>query len=338
MKRPWLAPLAPLYAAGLAMRWAGVTPARLSWPVVSVGNLSVGGTGKTPFTIALVELLQREGVQVDVLSRGYGRKSGEPERVDPNGSAEQFGDEPLLIARKTGAPVYVARQRYRAGRMAESAAARLSTSPRVHLLDDGFQHRQLHRDVDILILNRQDWFEDSLLPGGDLREPRSVIQRATVIAISEDEPEIESDLSRSVPGTSERPSWSGPIWKFRREMVIPAIPESLKTRPVVAFCGIARPGQFFDGLARHGMQVAASHTFPDHHPYTRADVEMLLRLARTTGSGILVTTVKDFVRLGDLGSALDGTMPLFAADLRIVFSEEAEVVRQLMTALRTPAS
>src|SRR5277367_3799169 len=121
MKRPWLVPLVPLYAAGLAMHMAGfrlgaLPLRRLRWPVISVGNLSVGGTGKTPFTIALAKLLAREGWHVDVLSRGYGRKdTAAVRRVDTAGSAEEFGDEPLLIANSTAVPVYVAAERWRAG-------------------------------------------------------------------------------------------------------------------------------------------------------------------------------------------------------------------------------
>src|ERR1700752_4234048 len=184
MKRPWLAPLVPVYAAGAALRdlrirngWEPVR--RLRWPVVSVGNLSTGGAGKTPLAIALARLLTSRGFHVDVLSRGYGRTSREAARVSPDGTAAEFGDEPLLIARETGVPVYVALQRYQAGLLAEAEADAASAageqnigqseSPSAHLLDDGFQHRQLHRDVDILLMNRADW-HDSLLPAGNLRE------------------------------------------------------------------------------------------------------------------------------------------------------------------------
>ena len=125
MRRPWLAPLVPLYAAGLALRNRrienGSEPVRrLRFPVVSVGSLSAGGAGKTPLTIALAKALTRRGLTVDVLSRGFGRQSRLPARVDPNGTAEVFGDEPLLITLETGVPVYVATQRYEAGLLAEA--------------------------------------------------------------------------------------------------------------------------------------------------------------------------------------------------------------------------
>ncbi|HUV70223.1 MAG TPA: tetraacyldisaccharide 4'-kinase, partial [Terracidiphilus sp.] len=168
--RPLLAPLVPVYKLALALRelrlGSRLEPVRrLRLPVVSVGNLSAGGAGKTPLTIALAEALTRLGLSVDVLSRGYGRRSKAALRVDPNGSAEEFGDEPLLIAREAGVPVYVAAHRYEAGLQAEGAG--LSS---LHLLDDGFQHRQLHREVNFLLLDGRDW-NDGLLPAGNLREP-----------------------------------------------------------------------------------------------------------------------------------------------------------------------
>ena len=138
-----LAPLVPLYAAAvraknLAYERGWARPKRLRWPVVSIGNLSMGGSGKTPLTIRLAQLLRERGFAVDVLSRGYGRQSKVVERVTTGGSAEEFGDEPLLIAEAAGVPVFVGANRYRAGMLAEASAA----GPVLHLLDDGFQHRR----------------------------------------------------------------------------------------------------------------------------------------------------------------------------------------------------
>src|SRR2546421_1123612 len=151
--------------------------ARLKGPVVSVGNISVGGTGKTPFIIYLGELLKQRGIKFDVLSRGYGRASKGVRVVDAAGSAGEYGDEPLLIARKLDVPVIVGESRYHAGLRAEQRFG-----PHLHLLDDGFQHRQLHRDLDIVLLGEGD-LEDKLLPVGRLREPVSALERTdTVIA------------------------------------------------------------------------------------------------------------------------------------------------------------
>ena len=324
MKRPWLAPFTPLYAAGVALRNRrienGTEPVRrLRWPVVSVGNLSTGGSGKTPLTIALAKALAERGFHVDVLSRGYGRRSKLAARVLPGCSAEEFGDEPLLIARETGVPVYVARQRYEAGLLAEADGASGEPSRGdsgidlgVHLLDDGFQHRQLARDVDILLLNREDWL-DCLLPGGNLREPIRALRRATVVAIPATETELEAELRTWFMTWG----WQGPVWRLHRTMEVqPA------DGPVGAFCGIARPEQFFAGLEAAGLRIANRSAFPDHHGYTPADLRRLAASARAAGATVLVTTEKDQVRLGALASTLPASLPLKTAGLRVEIEEQ----------------
>src|ERR1051325_8724560 len=170
-------PLSLLFGAGVALRNTlydrGIFKVRrLTRPVISIGNISVGGSGKTPFVITLGELLKQRGISFDVLSRGYGRSSTKIAVVAPLGFPQQFGDEPLLIARKLQVPVIVGADRYRAGLLAEE-----KFSSRLHLLDDGFQHRGLHRDFDIVLLPQED-LEGTLLPTGRLREPRSSLRRA----------------------------------------------------------------------------------------------------------------------------------------------------------------
>jgi tetraacyldisaccharide 4'-kinase len=344
MKRPWLAPFTPLYAAGLALRnlriengWEPVH--RLRRPVVSIGNLSTGGSGKTPLTIALARALTQRGFQVDVLSRGYGRQGQLPARVLPDGTTEDFGDEPLLIARLTGVLVYVAGQRFEAGLLAEADACKnapcpiLSRSmrkggkprtttvdeenhpPIIHLLDDGFQHRQLHRDVDILLLDRQDW-TDSLLPAGNLREPLKAARRAGVITIPAVDPGLEAELKAW--------GWQGSVWRLHRKMEVPAVDGS-----VVAFCGIARPEQFFAGLEAAGLHIAARLAFPDHHRYTPADAKRFAAAARTAGATALITTEKDQVRLGKLASVFPESLPLKTASLRIEIEDESAAINWL---------
>ncbi len=323
MKRPWLAPFVPLYAAGLAWRSrrieSGSEPVRrLNWPVVSIGNLSSGGSGKTPLTIALAKVLAERGLHVDVLSRGYGRRSKLAARVDPGGAADEFGDEPLLIARKTGVPVYVAAQRYRAGLLAEAEAPD-SNGCAVHLLDDGFQHRQLHRDVDILLLNSQDW-ADSLLPAGNLREPLRAARRANAIAIPADDSALETRLRGW--------GWQGPIFRLHRRMAVPAI-----DGPVSAFCGIARPEQFFAGLEAAGLRLANRTAFPDHHTYTARDLDRLIATAQAAKAQALITTEKDEVRLGKLAQSTPLSMPLKTATLKIEIEDEARVLDWLVRGL-----
>jgi tetraacyldisaccharide 4'-kinase len=305
-------PLVPLYLAGAAFRWAGAKPSRLTRPVLSVGNVSVGGTGKTPFVIALAQLLGSQGISVDVLSRGYGRVSSSAERVDPDGSAEQFGDEPLLIARKAQVPVFVAARRFEAGTLAEQVP-----EAQLHLLDDGFQHRQLYRDIDIVIVNSED-LNDSVLPAGNLREPLSALRRASVFAVSSgDDAAVERIRQLGL---------SQPIWRFRREMLVPQV-----NGHVVAFCGIARPDQFFNGLEEAGVVLEARKVFSDHHRFTAKDGELLQGLVRQTGTVAFITTEKDQVNLGSLAAMI--SVPLLTAGLSVVFEDESGTIEWLRTRL-----
>jgi tetraacyldisaccharide 4'-kinase len=314
--RPWLAPLVPLYRLGLFAREValrtGLEPVRkLRWPVVSIGNLSAGGAGKTPLTIMLAQALTRRGLYVDVLSRGYGRRGTGAARVDAKGTAEAFGDEPILIAREAGVPVYVAAERYQAGLMAERALAPEGETFGVHLLDDGFQHRQLHRDVNILLLDGRDWSRERLLPAGNLREPLAAMRRADVLAI----PAAEATILE--PSLRSEGQWQGPVWRLQRTMDVPPI-----DGPVIAFCGIARPEQFFEGLRRAGLRLADCVAFPDHHRYTEADLDRLRKNARNAGAVSFVTTEKDRVRLGGLAAKLAESCPLQTARLRIEIDEQ----------------
>ncbi|HZB87082.1 MAG TPA: tetraacyldisaccharide 4'-kinase [Terracidiphilus sp.] len=340
MKRPWLAPLAPLYAAGAALRARVQTVQQLRWPVISVGNLSTGGTGKTPLTITLARALAARGYHVDVLSRGYGRLGSEAVRVDPTGTATGFGDEPLLIARTAGVPVYVASRRYDAGLLAEADFARQNDAPgqdrsgrhdahegqfsSAHILDDGFQHRQLARAVDVLLLNRADW-QDALLPAGNLRDPLRAALRASVIAIPAEDTALASELRAF--------GWSGPVWRLHRRMQAPAV-----SGAVAAFCGIARPEQFFAGLESAGLRLAARAAFRDHHAYTAADVARIAAAARAAGATALITTEKDLVRLGPLAAQFPPDMPLRTAQLTTEIEDHATSMDWLVAKLNaTPA-
>ncbi len=315
MRRPWLAPLVPLYAAGAALSARTLTVRQLGWPVVSVGNLSAGGAGKTPLTIALARLLAERGVQVDVLSRGYGRTTKEAVRVRLEGTAAEFGDEPLLIARAAGVPVYVAAQRYEAGMLAEAdaeAERRQSMGPDpaacAHILDDGFQHRQLARTVDILLVNREDW-HDVLLPAGNLREPLGGAKRADVLAIPGEDAALEDELLAW--------GWGGPVWRLHRHMNA-----QHGTGPVFAFCGIARPAQFFAGLETAGVRLVARRAFQDHHRYTERTASTLLAEARAAGATVCVTTEKDAVRMGGLAECFPPELPLRTVALTVAIEDE----------------
>jgi tetraacyldisaccharide 4'-kinase len=332
--RKLLLPLVPAYKLALWLREKRLgtraeTVRRLRSPVVSIGNLSTGGAGKTPLAIALAKALTQRGLQVNVLSRGYGRRSHLAIRVAPQGTAEEFGDEPLLIAREAGVPVYVARRRFDAGLLVEGDAAAIAflaekLKPVVHLLDDGFQHRQLARDVDILLLNREDW-QGALLPAGNLREPLSAIHRASVLAIPAGDPEFEAELKAW--------GWQGPIWRLRRTMEVPEV-----DGPVAAFCGIARPEQFFAGLESAGLQLALRNAFPDHHRYTAADLSRLAAAAHAAQAVALLTTEKDQVRLGSLIAAIPSSLPLQTVHLRIEIEHEDQAIAWLLAQLGPAAA
>jgi tetraacyldisaccharide 4'-kinase len=257
---------------------AGRVPIRrLRLPVISVGNISVGGSGKTPFVQTLGRWLNAQGIPFDILSRGYGRSSRGVLQVDPVGSAAHYGDEPLLLARSLKAPVFVGEDRYEAGLAAETFGERSSCPARVHILDDGFQHRRLHRDFDIVLVAHGD-LRGSLLPFGRLREPLSSLGRAQAVA-------APIDLAALLAEPN--------VWHLRRRLVLP---EPAPTRPL-AFCGLAHPRQFWQSLADIGIYPVGTFSFGDHHRYRALDIALLQRLARQYEANGFLTTEKDLVKL-----------------------------------------
>jgi len=268
---------------------------RLRGPTVSVGNLSLGGAGKTPFVILLGQLLQARGIDFDVLTRGYGRSSRGVAFVDPQGSPREFGDEPLLIARRLAVPVVVGEDRYAAGMAVEQ-----KFGPRMHLLDDGFQHRALARDFDIVLVTGDD-LHDRLLPAGRLREPLAALRRADAVVLS------------SAVKAEDLPLEKQLVWRTKRDIVLrdpPATP--------VAFCAIARPKQFFLQLRFAGCEPAAEAAFRDHHAYKESDIRDLLQLRQRCQAGGFVTTEKDAINLGEFMSQLQ---PLAVAPVKMELVE-----------------
>ena len=224
----------------------GVVRAReLSGPVISVGNLSVGGSGKTPFVMLLGEMLKNRGMPFDILSRGYGRTKRGVAKVEPGGSPQDYGDEPLLLARRLGVPVIVGEDRHEAGLFAEK-----SFGPQLHLLDDGFQHRGLARDFDIVLVTPED-ARDRLLPVGRLREPLNSLSRADAVVLTSG-----ASPGRFLPNDKL-------VWRVRRGISMTSVP----ARPIV-FCGIARPQNFLLQLRTAGVEPVAQAFFRDHHTYT----------------------------------------------------------------------
>ena len=284
--RRYLKPLARVYGGAIAAKeqlllrgW--LKQRQLTHPVISVGSLSAGGAGKTPIVVMLAELLVARGFEVRILTRGYGRSGSGIERVNAAGDGRRFGDEPLMMARRLPkTTVWVGADRFRAGRMSE--AREVAKANVVYLLDDGFQHRKLSRDVDVVLLTRQD-LSDALLPAGNLRETLGAMRRADVVVLREDE------------GFAGEISGKAATWFIRRELRF-AEGGARPARPV-AFCGVARPEGFFSMLAANGIDVVAVSVFRDHHTYSNRDIDDLIGLARMHGADGFVTTEKDSVKL-----------------------------------------
>ena len=264
---------------------SGVLPtSRLHHPVISIGNLTLGGTGKTPLVIAVAEGLRDRGFRPVVLSRGYGRTSRGVLVVGSQAAGwERWGDEPFLIRRRLGnVPVVVGANRYEAGLLAEKKQL-----GNVFLLDDGFQHRRLHRDVDIVTIDPMEWAAgEILLPVGRWREPKTSIGRAHAACVQE---------------VSNAPKPDLPIPSFLVQTAVhdiykedaPVPVETFKNHAVVAFAGIAKPERFFGALGELGISPIKCVRFRDHHHYSAREIEKL-------GGEMLITTEKDAIRLASV--------------------------------------
>jgi tetraacyldisaccharide 4'-kinase len=312
-------PLSSLFGLGVRTRNAlydrGIAAARtLGGPVVSVGNLSVGGSGKTPFVLLLGELLKTRGVKFDILSRGYGRKTRGVALVDPSGSAHDFGDEPLLMARRLKVPVIIGEDRHAAGVFAEQ-----KFGPQLHLLDDGFQHRSLARDFDIVLVTPED-VRDRLLPAGRLREPLTSLRRADAVVLTSGASPDSFPLQQKL------------VWKARRGIIPPQVP----VRPVV-FCGIARPKNFLTQLRTAGIEPVAEAFYRDHHSYSERDIRDLLDLRQRSQADGFVTTEKDAINLDGFLAALE---PLAVIPVKMELHDAANAVDTMLTRIaerRPPA-
>lgn len=266
---------------------------RLNHRVISVGNLAMGGSGKTPVVAALAALLRDRGRCPVVLTRGYARREpvdGVLVVSDGRSVREpvaRSGDEPQLLARKLpGVPVLVSADRYLAGLFAER-----HFHPTVSILDDGFQHLPLERDVDLLLVSRDD-LDDRVVPSGRLREPLIAGRVADALLVNGDEDDAAHVSAALGVSTAFRVATHfAPLRRVRDDA--PCAPEPGR---VVAFAGIARPERFFNALRSLGYDVARELRFPDHHWYTPRDVETIGAAARDAGAALVVTTEKDAVR------------------------------------------
>jgi tetraacyldisaccharide 4'-kinase len=288
-------------AASRRRRWYAADPSRqrrLKRPVISIGNLSAGGSGKTPIVQHLARLLMTCGERPAILSRGYARPKPSPGvTVVSDGSRvissfDTAGDEPLMLARALpGVPVVVCAERFLAGQHAEQ-----NLSATVHLLDDGFQHLKLFRDVDLLVVSGSD-LTDRVLPAGRLREPLSSAAAADALLVPADDVQaagrlthaLEVETAFAVRRRTDAPlsvTGGGEAWTV-------STGES-----VFAFAGVARPEQFFESVRAGGWKLAGTMAFSDHHVFTPADLVRVREAARTAGARVVMTTEKDAARLG----------------------------------------
>jgi tetraacyldisaccharide 4'-kinase len=303
-----LEPLSALYgtAASWRRRWYAHQPSRrrhLAHPVISVGNLRVGGSGKTPVVAHLARLLAARGERPSILSRGYAReRDADGVTVVSDGTGilatlAESGDEPLLLARTVPAvPVLVCAERALAGRLAEE-----QFGVTIHLLDDGFQHVRLARDVDLLLVDPGD-LEDRVLPAGRLREPVSSAAAADALVVAGVDARAAEALAGRLHvarGWAAAHSIGEPrlIRRDRRETPIGC------DIPAFAAAGIARPERFFNDLRVAGWQVVGTRIFRDHHRFQQRDIDRIVQDARRSGAALVLTTEKDAVRLEPLDLA-----------------------------------
>ena len=320
----------------------GVFKARpLPCRVISVGNIVVGGTGKTPAVIALAKHLQNEKVRVAILLRGYKRQSREKVTIVSDGervcaSLEESGDEAYMLARHlSGVPIVVSRQRYQAGQV---ALERFGVD--VLLLDDGFQHRQLARDVDILTVAAKRPLGSSarLLPAGTLREPPSAFRRADAILLTHtDMRHAKEKMKRLAPNALILESVHQPVClyplaanKDRKDMNILDAAKALEGKRILAVCGIGDPDAFVTTLMRCSPENVELLAYPDHYVYTEADFRQMDSVFQTAQADLIVTTQKDEGKLETFG--VDGKLPIFVLEIALVITEGvAELTEVLLS-------
>jgi tetraacyldisaccharide 4'-kinase len=326
----WLAPLAALYGGAAALRASLydrglLRRARLAGPVISVGNLSVGGSGKTPVVIRMAEILMEEGLPVSILSRGYGGAFAGDALVVGDGSrvladARQAGDEPALMARRLpGAVVAVGRRRDVVGRVVEARFG-----PRIHLLDDGFQHLRLARDLDVVCVRPSD-LVDRPLPAGRLRERPSALARANLVLVVDDPGRLVGDLPGSVVVFRLSHRVEGFVDPGGRPAAIPG-------RPFLV-SGIARPERFEADVRGLAAGVVGTARFRDHHRFTRAEAAAIFERAKAAGADSVVTTAKDEVRF----PPVDVDLPLLVLRISARIDDEAGFRDRLLRVARRAA-
>ena len=293
-----LSPIGALYGRSVRLKKAVTQPYRPEARVVCVGNLTAGGTGKTPVAIAIGRMLMARGKKIAFLSRGYGGNSFGPVEVDPSHhGAEEVGDEPLLLA--AVAPTVVARDRAAGAQLCQSLGAEII------VMDDGHQNFQVAKDLSIVVVNAAEGFGNGkLIPAGPLREPiEEGLARADAVVLTGS-------------GNPKLSSFNGPTLRARTMAISSG---ALIGQPVFAFAGIANPERFFDLVRLTGADLSGKQVFDDHHVFTPVELSDLKTAAEQAGAR-LVTTEKDYVRLDR--SKREGITPV---PVCAMFDDEAAI-------------
>jgi tetraacyldisaccharide 4'-kinase len=343
--RPVIYLPAKLYEGGVCTRaWlyerGWLAAKQLPAPVISVGNLTVGGTGKTPCVAWLANWLQAEGQEVAILSRGYKRASAGRVEVSDGKTllcdAMAAGDEPYLLAQSCpGVRVIVDQDRYAAGCwLAERA--RVS----VFLLDDGFQHLRLRRDLNLLLVDATDDLAHAqMLPFGRLREPLTAVRRADAVIVTRaeqafDQAALETTIRRYARAQVPIFFAQHTLTKLRRLGTDETRQVTdLADTPVAAFSGIARPERFLGDLNQLGLRVVWQRSFSDHHRYTQTEFESIVTEANQAGAMALLTTEKDAANL-QAPWATTAALPVYAAQLAFRCAEEAKLQKLVMQTIQ----
>jgi tetraacyldisaccharide 4'-kinase len=307
-------PFSPLYGFIMAIRSnlyrKGILKQhKLEFPVISVGNLLLGGTGKTPLVHYIAKLLKQHSRKPAILSRGYKGSATGAINVVADGTkilldATKAGDEPLLLAEKMpGIPVITGKKRFTTGRFAID-----SFGTDILILDDGFQHMALKRDLDLVLFSAQRLLGNArVLPGGELREPVSALKRADAFIITGISEPLDTHVKEFISFLEnlypEKPIFTG---LYQPEKMLIKIfngkydttsQDDACTMPLYAFCGIARPESFKRTLETMGIKLTGFQAYEDHHAYSAATIQSLLKNAKNSAAGGLVTTEKDLVKL-----------------------------------------
>ena len=322
MKSLLLPPLSALYGAvtrtHLSLYQRGtLRTVKLERPVISVGNITAGGTGKTPLVEWVAKTLAREGKRVCILTRGYRRKNPRAQVVVSDGQSimatpAEAGDEPFLLANNLlgSAAVICNADRVRAGRYAIEIFG-----SECFVLDDGFQHFRLARDLNIVTIDATNpWGGGRLLPYGRLREPISGLSRADCVVLTRCDQAADVTHIRDL----------SPVFESTMQVVRPPQVEG----PLAAFCAVGNPESFFEQVRKHGYELVFEKAFTDHHWYTQYDINNLIKAANESGAKSLITTAKDAVKLHSLSFSL----PLHVLEVEIAIKNEAALVELIRAA------